>query len=334
MVDGAMSGAFTLDQLRTWVAVVEQGSFSAAARKLSRVQSAVSTAMGNLEDALGVPVWDRSARVPVLTAQGKALLVGARRVCAEVDALRQQAQELAGGVEATVSLCVDQLFPEAALVQLCRDFARTFPAVDLRVDMQLMSAVSARVLAGTSTVGVVTPLGVVPGLERRALGPVRMMAVVSPSHPLAASGGKVATARLAEFVQVVLSERDERGVPDQAVLSPRTWRVADLHTKHAMLRAGLGWGNLPEHLVDADLRRGTLREIHPAAWGEDEHVLHLSAVYRSTTPVGPAHRWTLDRLEELCAESAAAGRPRRRAAAQRPKGRASRRARSTRPAGS
>lgn len=303
-----MSDAFTLDQLRTWMAVVEQGSFSAAARKLSRVQSAVSTAMGNLEEALGVAVWDRSARRPVLTPQGKALLVAARRVCAEVDALRQQAQELAGGVEAAVSLCVDQLFPEAALVELCRDFARSFPAVDLRVDMQLMSAVSARVLAGTSTLGVVTPLGVAPGLERRALGPVRMIAVVAPSHTLAAiarSGRKVPTARLAECVQVVLSERDEHGVPDQAVLSPRTWRVADLHTKHAMLRAGLGWGNLPEHLVEGDLRRGTLRAIRPAAWGDDEHVLHLSAVYRSTTLVGPAHRWMLERLEQVCAAGAA-----------------------------
>jgi DNA-binding transcriptional LysR family regulator len=304
----AMADALTLDQLRTWLAAVEHGSFSAAARRLARAQSAVSTAMGNLEDALGVPIWDRSARLPVLTAQGRALLVAARRVCADVDALRQQAQELAGGVEATVSLCVDQLFPEAALVALCRDFARTFPAVDLRVDMQLMSAVTARVLAGTSSLGVVTPLGVAPGLERRALGPVRMIAVVAPDHPLAAVRGKVPTARLAEFVQIVLSERDEQGVPDQAVLSPRTWRVADLHTKHAMLRAGLGWGNLPEHLVDGDLRRGTLRALQPAAWGEDEHVLHLSAVYRSTTLVGPAHRWTLDRLEELCAESAAVAR--------------------------
>ncbi|MEJ7732311.1 MAG: LysR family transcriptional regulator [Polyangiaceae bacterium] len=313
MVRVAVSDAFTLDQLRTWVAVTEQGSFSAAARKLSRVQSAVSTAMANLEQALGVPVWDRSAKLPVLTAQGRALLVAARRVCAEVDGLRQQAQELAGGVEPAVSLCVDQLFPEAALVQLCRDFARTFPAVDLRVDMQLMSAVTARVLAGTSTVGVVTPLGMAPGLERRALGPVRMVAVVAPSHPLAQTSGKLSTARLAEFVQVVLSERDDHGVPDQAVLSPRTWRVADLHTKHAMLRAGLGWGNLPEHLVDADLRRGTLCAIRPAAWGDDEHILHLSAVYRSTTLVGPAHRWMLDRLEELCAENVSANAARGRA---------------------
>jgi DNA-binding transcriptional LysR family regulator len=60
-------------------------------------------------------------------------------------------------------------------------------------------------------------------------------------------------------MQIVLSERSAEGVPDQAVLSPRTWRVADLATKRAMLLQGLGWGNVPEHLVGegASERRAT-----------------------------------------------------------------------------
>ncbi|HEX6243894.1 MAG TPA: LysR family transcriptional regulator, partial [Polyangiales bacterium] len=56
----------TLDQLRALVSVAQEGSFSAAARKLSRVQSAVSTAMANLEQQLGVAVWDRSEKRPRL----------------------------------------------------------------------------------------------------------------------------------------------------------------------------------------------------------------------------------------------------------------------------
>ncbi|MDB4928718.1 MAG: lysR, partial [Myxococcaceae bacterium] len=100
-----MSDPFTLDQLRALLTVAEEGSFSAAARKLRRVQSAVSSAMSNLESQLGVDLWDRSAKVPRLTAQGEAVLAGARRVCAEADALRQLAAGLAGGLEASVSLC-------------------------------------------------------------------------------------------------------------------------------------------------------------------------------------------------------------------------------------
>jgi DNA-binding transcriptional LysR family regulator len=303
---GGMFDAVTLDQLRAFVTVAEAGSFSAAARKLGRVQSAVSTAMANLEQDLGVPIWDRSGKIAKLTDEGQAALAAARRVLAEVDALRRLTAGMAIGVEASVSLCVDALFPMSALIDLCSAFIEEFPTVDLRVDTQAMSAVAARVLEGSATIGVVSPLGVAPGLERRALAAIRMVPVCGPRHELAKVKGRIPTSRLADCVQIVLSERHAAGVPDQAVLSPRTWRVADLHTKHAMLRAGLGWGNLPEHLVGEDLREGRLVRIQPAAWGENEHELYLSAIYRRDTTLGPARRWILARLEALCIRDAGA----------------------------
>ena len=294
----------TLDQLRAFVTVVEEGNFSAAARKLKRVQSAISTAMANLEDQLGVPIWDRTTKIAKLTDEGQSVLAATRRVLAEVDGLKQLTAGLVRGIEASVSLCVDALFPVSALVDLCAGFAREFPAVDLRVDTQVMSAVSERVLRGAATIGVATPLGAAPGLERKVLSPIRMVAVVGPDHPMAAIEGPVPTKRLADSIQIVLSERIDEGVADQAVLSPRTWRVGDLHTKHAMLRAGLGWGNLPEHLVRDDLRSRALVEIRPAGWGRDEHMLYLSAIYRTDTTFGPAHRWLLGEVEVLCARDA------------------------------
>ena len=114
----------TLDQLRALVAVAEEGSFSAAARKLQRVQSAISTSMTNLESQLGVPIWDRTAKVARLTGQGKAVLAAARRVLGEVDGLRQLAAGMGTGLEASVSLCLDALFPVSALLDLCEAFAR------------------------------------------------------------------------------------------------------------------------------------------------------------------------------------------------------------------
>src|SRR5690348_1472579 len=124
-----MLDTVTLDQLRTFVAVVDEGSFSAAARKLQRVQSAVSHAMANLEAQLGVALWDRSTRIPTLTEHGRAMLLKARRVCAEADDLRRLADGLAGGLEPSLAICVDAVFPIAALVDLCREFAREFPTV-------------------------------------------------------------------------------------------------------------------------------------------------------------------------------------------------------------
>lgn len=313
----------TLDQLRVLLAVVEAGSFSAAARRLRRVQSAVSQAMANLEGQLGVTIFDRSTRVPTLTGPGRAVVGGARRICGEVDDLRQLAAGMARGLEDAVSLCVDAVFPLAALVELCRDFAAAFPTVPLRVDTQTLSTVSTRVLAGTATLGVANPAGVLPGLERSALAPIRMVPVVAAAHPLARVAGRVATARLAEHVQIVLSERDDGGVPDQGVLSPRTWRVADLHTKHALLREGLGWGNLPAYMAADDLRAGRLALLRPQAWGDDEHTLHLTAVRRPGAALGPAHRWVLEHLARLCTQHAPA-EPAPTPKARRPRARARR----------
>src|SRR5690606_11714862 len=97
---GLMYDPVTLDQLRALVAVEQERSFSAAARKLQRVQSAVSTAMANLEAQLGVAIFDRSTKVATLTDEGRAVLTSARRVLAEVDALRQLTAGMAEGLEA------------------------------------------------------------------------------------------------------------------------------------------------------------------------------------------------------------------------------------------
>jgi DNA-binding transcriptional LysR family regulator len=315
---------FTLDQLRALIAVIEEGSFSAAARKLRRVQSAISTSMANLETQLGVPLWDRSTKVARLTDQGQAVLAAARKICTEVDSLRKLTAGMVLGLEASVSLCVDILFPLTALVDLCERFRDEFPSVDLRVDTQTMTGVSARVIDGSATIGVASPMGVAPGLERKVLTTIRMVPVVAPQHPLAALRGPIPTARLRDSIQLVLSELHGEGHPDQAVLSSRTWRVRDVHTKHALLRAGLGWGNLPEHLVREDVRARRLVVIRVEAWGEDEHTLYLSAVYRGDVTFGPAHRWLLAQLERLCLRDAAHAQPPAARSAPRRRSKASR----------
>ncbi|MDI3284080.1 LysR family transcriptional regulator [Polyangium sp. 15x6] len=297
-----MLDTVTLDQLRVFITAADEGSFSAAARKLRRVQSAVSQAIGNLEAQLGVALWDRSTKLPTLTAEGRSMLLAARRVVGEADSLRKLAAGMVTGLEASVSLCVDALFPVCALVDLCRGLASAFPSVDLRVDTQPTSLVAARVLSGAATLGVVGAKGIPSGLERQVLSPIRMIPVVSVEHPLARHEGRIPASRFAEHVQVVLAAPEQGD--DHSVLSVRTFCVADLATKHAFVRAGLGWGNLPEHVVQADVRSKRLARIQPEPWGEGEHVFHLSAIYRPDAAFGPVHRWILAELQKLCPRDA------------------------------
>jgi DNA-binding transcriptional LysR family regulator len=85
---------------------------------------------------------------------------------------------------------------------------------------------------------------------------------------------------------------------DFGVLSPRTWRLADLGAKHAFLRAGLGWGGMPLELVKSDLARGDLVKIIAADAPPNGFVLSMHAVYPSESPPGIAARWFIDRLKQ------------------------------------
>jgi DNA-binding transcriptional LysR family regulator len=293
----------TLDQLRALVAVVDEGSFSAAARRLRRVQSAVSHAMAALERQLGVALFDRTKRVPTLTPEGRLVLAQARRVLAEADALARTAQSLESGLEPLVAIGLDAIFPTTALVALGRGFADAFPRTELRVFTETLSAVSKRVQDGSCHLGVVGPAADTRGLERVHLAEVRLVPVAAREHPLASHKGTIPSAVLREHVQIILSERGEGGVADQGVLSDRTWRVVDLGTKHALVQGGLGWGNMPEHVVREAIAEGSLVRLRPAAWSDDEHVLSLALVHRPDLAMGPATRWTVDHLRTLCVEA-------------------------------
>src|SRR5258705_10978209 len=108
-----MFDGVSLDQLRTFIAAADEGSFSAAGRRLRRAQSVVSQVLANLEGQLGVKLFDRSARVPVLTNQGRALLAHARAVAGDVDLFKARAKSLAGGLEPELSVAVDVVYPLA-----------------------------------------------------------------------------------------------------------------------------------------------------------------------------------------------------------------------------
>ena len=124
-----MLDALTLDQMRTFVAVAESGSFRAAAGRLSRVQSAVSHAIGNLEVQLGVRLFDRSGHRPTLTPEGRALLADARAILLKVDAMRARVRGLGEGLELSLAIALDPQFPLGIAAAALNDLHATYPTV-------------------------------------------------------------------------------------------------------------------------------------------------------------------------------------------------------------
>jgi len=136
-----MLDAISLDQLRTFIAAAEEGSFSAAGRKLRRAQSVVSHTLANLENQTGVQLFDRSGRYPRLTEEGAALLVQARQVVSGMDGFKSSARAIADGLEPELSVVVDVMYPMASLTDAVDAFRKQFPHTPLRLYVEALGAV-------------------------------------------------------------------------------------------------------------------------------------------------------------------------------------------------
>ena len=289
-------GTPTFDQIRLFLAVVETGSFGAAGRKLNRAVSVVSYGIANLEDQLQIRLFDRvGTRKPTLTHEGAAILAEVRALDHGIDALKAKVRGLLQGLEAEVSIAVDVMLPSDILGRVLEDFRATFPTVTLRLNVEALGAVTKKVLDGSAGFAINGPLNA--GRERLevvAAGSVPLVPVAAPQHPLA-QPGPIAPGSARDHVQLVLTDRSTLTEgQDFAVHSPRTWRLADLGAKHALLRQGIGWGNMPQPMVAEDLADGRLVRLALPEYGGETYPLH--AVYRSDTPPGPAGAWLLDRF--------------------------------------
>ncbi|MCC7540088.1 MAG: LysR family transcriptional regulator [Deltaproteobacteria bacterium] len=294
----------TIEQLRTLRAVAREGSFSAAARKLGRVQAAVSQSIDRLEAQLGLRLFDRTGRAPRLTSRGEAVVALATRVHDDVEALDALVESLKRGTETRLSIALDTMYPAAALVTFARELAREHPSVELALSIETLSAVTALVRDRRATLGIAGEDADLTGLETRRVSEVRLVPVAAASHALAKHEGPIDRGALSRATQIVLSERaanaGEVASKDHGVLSPHTWRVADLATKHALIAGGLGWGHMPEHVVRSELSRKQLVALRIGTWGEWPPRRALVLVRREGAVLGPVGRWAERRLATLC----------------------------------
>jgi DNA-binding transcriptional LysR family regulator len=309
-----MLDAISLDHLRIFIAAADEGSFSAGGRRLRRAQSVISQTLGNLEVQLGVKLFDRSSRSPVLTRQGLALLAEARAVVSRMDDFKARAKGLSGGLEPELSIVVDVMFPQEELTNAVAAFQAEFPATPLTLYVEALGAVLQPVMEGRCALGVMGSLPSAPAqLQRERLLSVRFAFVASPTHPLASLKGPIPASVLAQHRQLVLTDRTELSKgKDFGVFSANTWRLADLGAKHAFLRAGLGWGGMPVSVVESDLANGSLVKIRIEDIPDTHLVMPMSAVFRTDRPPGPAGRWLIERLKSNIAPRATLAKTRRR----------------------
>jgi DNA-binding transcriptional LysR family regulator len=290
-----MDLGFTLDQLRVLVAVVETGSFSAAARRLHRTQGAVSYNIKALEQQLGIALFDRAGRLPSLTEAGRAILREANGVLERTQRLGATASAVRSGLEPSVSLAIDVLFPSEHLAEIILDFESEFPSVELELWTGVLADVVTRVRHGAAHLGVSgapdLPADVVVG----PCETVELQVVSAPFHPLAHHSGPIDDSSLREHTNIVLAETDT-ATGQEVGLGRRVWRVSDAAVRSTLLRKGLGWARVPVHQIEHDLASGKLLQLPTARWPNGTKI-ELRTIHPPERPPGPAGTWLLARLQ-------------------------------------
>ena len=284
-------GTPSIEQIRTVLGVVAEGSFAAAGRRLRRATSVISYAIANIEAQLGVTLFTREGtRRPRLTPEGAAVVEELRRIETALAGLGARVQALNAGLEPRLAVVVDVMYPSACLAAALRDFAAQFPAVSLTLRIEALGAVADLVLRDEAALGIAGPLAAEqPGLERDWLGEVELIPVAAPDHPLARGGA------VDDQVQLVLTDRSAISAGKEfSVISPRTWRLGDLGAKHELLRQALGWGNMPGWMVAEDLASGRLVQLNLPERPGGRYPLF--AIRRADRTPGPAAQWLAVRL--------------------------------------
>src|ERR671918_726991 len=202
-----MLDALTLDQLRTFVAIAEARSFRAAAGRLSRVPSAVSQAIANLETELGIRLFDRSG-------YRQALLADARAILLKVDTMRARARGLGEGLELSLAIALDPQFPLGLAAAALKDLHHTHPSVSVWMWTAPLGAAIAALREGRCMLAITAADIPDPRIELESLSFVPRAAVAAPAHPLAVrsrAGEPLTAAELADHLQIV--------VPDPSALT-------------------------------------------------------------------------------------------------------------------
>jgi DNA-binding transcriptional LysR family regulator len=292
-----MLGALTLDQLLVLTTIAETGSFSAAGRKLRRVQSAISQSVRSLEYAQGVALFDRSGKTPVLTEAGRVLLAQARQVQRQTDLFESMARDMAGGQEPELTLALDCFMPTAPVIESLQALRAQYPNLLVTLFTEGIGAAPRRLRDRSAALALCGLFPPPPEIQAYRLMLIDLVPVAARSHPLAATTGPSTRQELEQHVQLILTNPADSSGPSHGVISARIWRFVDMASRLDFLLAGSGWATIPAHLAQPYLADGRL----VALTIDDPHfepgIIPIYAAHARSLPLRPAARWLLQDLQ-------------------------------------
>ncbi len=289
--------AITLEQARALDALARAGTFSRAAELLHKRHTAVLYGVRTLEEQTGLVLLDRRAYRTKLTAVGERVLAHARRLLAAERELEAACAEIKTGWEPELAIVFDGIFPVQPLLEATVEIARAGASTRVDVSSEFLAGVEKAFLERDATlmISVLPPSS--PELRAVKLAPIRALLVARSDHPLSRESARrvLEPADLASHVLLTVRGSDPRlHLSTAGIEPPIAVRLNDFHAKRDAIVGGLGFGWLPEPMVQGHLAKKALAVLR---WRQaSEHVLSPRLYFRRHEALGRAARIVVDRL--------------------------------------
>jgi DNA-binding transcriptional LysR family regulator len=292
----------TPDALAMLQTIAATGSFAAAARASGMVPSALTYRVRQIEDALDVLLFDRSARKAIPTEAGLELLREGARLLQDIDSVANRVKRVATGWEPQFTISVDSIIAKATVMELVTSFLTLSPPTRIRLRDETLSGTLEALTSGQADLA----LGVADAAQSSSiatlpLGDVRFVYAVAPHHPLAAVTEPLTDDIMRQHRAVAVADTISRGqgitvglLGGQEVLT-----VATMQDKLDAQLRGLGCGFVPECMAGAFIDTGRLVV---KATARAQRVIRANYAWRtastaSTANQGQALQWWLKQLD-------------------------------------
>ncbi|MBD1569692.1 LysR family transcriptional regulator [Aliivibrio sp. S10_S31] len=285
---------WTLDQLNAFVTSVKCGSFSAAARQMGKAQSRISTAISNLETDLGFELFDRSARLPVLTQDGKDMFVEAQAILEQCERLQARADTVSTGEEIALTVALDEAVPIDVFEDFFQKISAKFPLLKLTIINGSQADIARWVDEKKADLGFLFRVNVLSdSLEYLSLGFFNQALIVSPEHPLA-QFEKPTLIQLNQYRQLVI--RDRVGHSQEKPISANHWYIDSYYYITALVIRSVGWALVPEHILESGWYKNQTQKL------STDHILDTlqiewGVVKRRDSGMGNVMKWMIDEIE-------------------------------------
>ncbi|CRN04547.1 LysR family transcriptional regulator [Pseudomonas fulva] len=288
--------SFNSETIQVFLTVLDRGSFSAAARSLQRVPSAISMAIGNLEAELGYDLFQRGPREVRPTAQALALEPHARLIAEQLGLLQVHAVELSQGLESNLTLAVVPDVDQRPLIAAIAEVGERYPLLEIAILSAPQEQALGLLDSGRADLCVAfAGLQVDPQRGFQLMGVESLVATLAPHHPAARPGAIQNLEDLTAVRQILVRSRDLPLSDPRMVIGATHWTTDSFDIALQMVEAGLGWGDLPLSRVAPLLDAGRLQRLtfHNT---RNELQLPVHVFWRKQQPLLKAARMLVERL--------------------------------------